>query len=236
MNHAKMNHDRCRSPERAGFTLIELLVVIAIIAILAGMLLPALSKAQQRARSLKCMNQTKQLGLALIQYSMDNQGIIQLGSEVTLAVQTKIPNTWGALLYTNSSGMPRDTFVCPTYKPKTFVDWYRIYGVRSDPPRESYRGEIVEGEVLGFLKTDSIEKPAEYFHLGDTTGIAFSPLAREQMHYFRSDSTNLMARHGRLVNGWFIDGHAESCNKKRMEGLGVSALFADTPGSYYYWQ
>lgn len=79
-------------PGHSGFTLIELLVVIAILGILAAMLLPVLGRSQEKARDAYCLNNLKQLGVAVRLYSEDNRGRLPGAEAVpTQPVHTNAP-------------------------------------------------------------------------------------------------------------------------------------------------
>ena len=73
----------CNSKRLNRFTLIELLTVIGVIAILAAFLLPALSKSKEKARRIQCMNNLKQIGLALFNYADDYGGLFPYGHPET---------------------------------------------------------------------------------------------------------------------------------------------------------
>lgn len=99
---------------RRSFTLIELLVVIAIIAVLAGLLLPALGLAKGKAQSAKCVSNLRQLGIAVRLYADDNGGRLP-SAQAFRESETSVPNGWPLIqdVLAARDGALSNLFRCP---------------------------------------------------------------------------------------------------------------------------
>lgn len=138
-----MKEQKQSKPNGAAFTLIELLVVIAIIAILAAMLLPVLSAAQNKAKKITCVNNNKQIAIAMLMYVSDDNGIFPVLNEKNFNGPTT--NWWWVYLnkgnYITSTTITNNIWRCPMVQnadiTSAAVSYYHVqpegYGPLEDP-------------------------------------------------------------------------------------------------------
>lgn len=214
-----------------SFTLIELLVVVAIIAILAALLLPALSRARESSRSATCMNNLRQLGYLNLMYASDNGGMCP-----DLWEPAPVSLTWHLRLMTTgyvqppTAGKP-NIFLCPSQKPRWWNAPPQIdqeisyaYGMRMHDAMPDGGYSIAGTTVRNGPGTRDFGPPAGFLFIGDSIlNYPGNPGDRYQRYYIRpysvvnyADAVHL--RHNRHGNFLFGDGHVASLGKQDLVG------------------
>lgn len=194
------------------FTLIELLVVIAIIAILAALLMPALSKARERARSSQCTANLKQIGTSEMLYADANRDYL-----APTYTQTA-PNTFFNYL-SEYAGDNKRIFICPTY-------------IDNNPASHANVGTLEAPRALGYAQNLMIGRyEGVYSMLNDTKITQWNQPTVQILIADNAEKDSLMkcsltvgvndARHNERMNIVFIDGHVQPATyyEARLDGF-----------------
>jgi prepilin-type processing-associated H-X9-DG protein/prepilin-type N-terminal cleavage/methylation domain-containing protein len=228
-----------------GFTLVELLVVVAIIAVLIAMLLPALNKARDSARTVVCLSNMRQLGLALDMYASENQDLYPPRPDDPAVIAASDQKQWWTRLSSMGAGKPltkaelakRPLFWCPSaerYVTPTDPAVTRHYGPNP------YIGEFVPTAEWRNRRI-VVPQPSELVLLGEqnyngfgTQGgrpIVFSP-GRDRLvgAPITNDhrASHAMGADDGAANYLFCDGHVQTVRG------GLS--FADNPAFRRHWK
>ncbi|MGQ9732786.1 MAG: DUF1559 family PulG-like putative transporter [Candidatus Zipacnadales bacterium] len=196
--------------QRPGFTLIELLVVIAIIAILAAILFPVFARAREKARSISCLSNLKQIGTASIMYQQDWDEIVLPHCQRDWYDPTKPVDYYYfeiAMPYVKNA----QVFVCPSHKGAVgghgFVGSYGYLcdGFTLDPADPNYTG-LPFGGVYSIA---SIHYPAELIMLGESVKATCRVCPEYHTHAFPPPWPVQKLRHNGGSNYLFFDGHAK---------------------------